>query len=420
MLLKILFTDEHCTKKQIISIIGSSIIMVTLGMVLKGKLQIIGYLTVSIFMFLTGKYMLKLTKLQSLSIPFLTFAFLSITELLACTGIMVIFRKPSHVLLESTVLYFLVIVLQILLAFGIIQLILHYKEKLIGLKNNLNKMSPKQVKMFLFIVAICLVPQVAIFVLTKYSYPPVFLFVNSIQLICVCVITISYFNITVGKELVVSELTLTKLHNKTMSGMIDGVRTIKHDYNNIIQALNGYMSTKQYDKLQDHINSVLGECSVINNISTIDPKVFNDPAIYGIVGSKFFIANEKDIPVELDITTNIAEIQFSKPDLSRILGILIDNAIEATDKINDKYIKIEMSYDKKKCSDVIKIFNTFSLDKNIDLNKIYEKGFSSKKIKSGIGLWEVKKIVSKNSNSQIFATIEKNKFVQNLIIEKSI
>lgn len=127
---------------------------------------------------------------------------------------------------------------------------------------------------------------------------------------------------------------------------------------------------------------------------------------------------EKDIPIDFDIVASIKDIQFPMPELSRILGILLDNAIEATDRIDDKYIRIEMKYDNRKCADIIRIINTYDTSKKVDLKDIYNKGVSSKQIKSGIGLWEVKKLINKQKNAQIYATIEGNKFVQNIIIEK--
>lgn len=83
------------------------------------------------------------------------------------------------------------------------------------------------------------------------------------------------------------------------------------------------------------------------------------------------------------------------PELSRILGILLDNAMEATEKAKQKYIRFEAKYDKRKNADVIKVINTYDTSINIDLDKIYEKGVSSKKVKSGIGLWEVKNLSRK-------------------------
>ena len=67
--------------------------------------------------------------------------------------------------------------------------------------------------------------------------------------------------------------------------------------------------------------------------------------------------------------------------------------------------------------DIIRIEN---LSKYIypKVSKIFNKGVSSKKVKSGIGLWEVKKIISSKSNSQIYASLKDNEFCQTIIIEK--
>ena len=136
------------------------------------------------------------------------------------------------------------------------------------------------------------------------------------------------------------------------------------------------------------------------------------------MGAKYFIAADKEITVDLDVTCDFTKISFPMPEFSRILGILLDNAIEATQKTDNKYIRFEARYDLRKNADIIKLINTYNTSIDIDLNKIYEKGFSIKKVKSGIGLWEVKKIVKKNKNSQIYATIENGKFVQNFVIER--
>lgn len=313
---------------------------------------------------------------------------------------------------------FILVTIQLFLSLIVTKILFAFLEKRYQNWESLKNINSKQIIAFIISLIICVFPQMILFVINDYSYSPTLLIINCIQFIIVCIFIFSYLKKSIEHEKVQSDLFTSELHNKTLVGMVDGVRTLKHDYNNIMQALNGYVSTKQYDKLQEHINQVLKECNVVNNLSVIDPKIFNDPAIYGIVGSKFFIANKEDITFEFDVTTNIAQIQFPMPNLSRILGILLDNAIEATRKANSKYVRLEFKYDKRKCADIIKVINTYDTNININLNEIYNKGFSTKEVKSGIGLWEVKKLVNKNKNSQIYATIENNKFVQNLIIEK--
>lgn len=306
-----------------------------------------------------------------------------------------------------------------ILIFGLLQLIKLIKIKKIDIKYIFLIFNKKQLIIIILLLFLCICPQFIIFMFYQYNYPAYFLLLNSIQMIIVCIVIFTSFKNSMEKEKAKNDLITMTLHNKTMTGMVDGVRKLKHDYNNIMQALNGYVSTKQYDKLQEHINSVIGECGDINTLSVINPKIFNDPAIYGIVGAKYFLAIEKDIKFEFDITTNISKIEFSMPDLSRILGIILDNAIEATSKLQkNKFIKLEMRFDNKKCADIIRVYNTYDTSIHINTQDIFKKGYSSKKVKSGIGLWEVKKLIEKSRNAQIYAAIEKDKFIQNIIIEK--
>lgn len=392
--------------------------------------SIIGRATVNIFpflntlitypiIFLSTILILKISWLKSLTIIISNIITLIITELIAAFTCISIFKITSNTLLNNWIYTCIALVIQYTLFFAIIKIANMILKTKIDFKYMLNSINKKSLITVLIILALCIFPQFIIYVINRYNYPVYFLILNSIQMIIICIVIFSSFKNSMEKEKAQNDLITMTLHNKTMTGMVDGVRKLKHDYNNIMQALNGYVSTKQYDKLKEHIKSVLGECSDINTLSVITPKIFNDPAIYGIVGAKYFTATEKDIKFEFDITTNIAKINFSMPDLSRILGIILDNAIEATTKLEkNRYIKLEMRFDNKKCADIIRVYNTYDTSININTQDIFKKGFSSKEVKSGIGLWEVKKLINKSKQSQIYASIEKDKFIQNIIIEK--
>ena len=65
------------------------------------------------------------------------------------------------------------------------------------------------------------------------------------------------------------------------------------------------------------------------------------------------------------------------------------------------------------------IENTYS-DKNIDTDRIFEKGYTSKveedNISHGLGLWEVRKIWNKNKNLNLFTSKDNKFFKQQLEI----
>ena len=144
----------------------------------------------------------------------------------------------------------------------------------------------------------------------------------------------------------------------------------------------------------------------------------NQPAIYGILSCKYCKAINKNIDFNINIDTSINDISFNFAELSRILGILLDNAIEASEKTKAKILNISFEDDKENNAKLIKISNSVK-DDNIDVNKIFEKGVSSKRIKSGLGLWEVKRLVDSKKNSEIYTTVNNNMFSQELIIQNT-
>ena len=382
-----IFDNKDYSKLQIILTIIISLISAISCDLVKGLFPLSNTILGWIFWFINVKFILKLSYVKSIISVTTSFILTAITELIAMFIGINLFSMSSEEILNSNYEACIIIILQIILLIILTNIIKYILKNYSNIKTIIKDMNFKQSILIAIILFSCTIPQLIIFLFNRYSYSWYFIIINVIQILIICVVIFTYLKKSIEKEKAENDLITSELHNKTMAGMVDGVRTLKHDYNNIMQSLNGYVVTKQYDKLQEHINKVLKECNIVNTLSVIDPKIFNEPAIYGIVGAKYFSALGQDITMELDIVTNIAEIQFPMPELSRILGILLDNAIEATSKLEQdkQYIRLEMKFDNRKCADVIRVINTYDTSIDINLDEIYKKGVSSKKVKSGIG-----------------------------------
>ena len=112
-------------------------------------------------------------------------------------------------------------------------------------------------------------------------------------------------------------------------------------------------------------------------------------------------------------SVDINKINLDSYHLTKILGIFLDNAIEASKECSKKIINISFKYSNNK--QLILVENTY-LNKNISIKKIFEKNFSSKLNHSGLGLWEVNKIVNKHKNLNLYTITDKNFFKQKLEI----
>ena len=209
-----------------------------------------------------------------------------------------------------------------------------------------------------------------------------------------------------------------KLYNKTLTILHDNIRGFKHDFNNIVQAIGGYISTENIDGLKEYYNELLDDCQRINNLSILNPDIINNPAIYSLLTSKYHVADELGIKINLEVMLDLNSLNIKIYELSRVLGILIDNAIDASKECNKKVINITMRNDNKQNRKLIIIENTYK-NKDININQIFEKGYTSKQKEigsHGLGLWEVREILKKNNNLNLHTTKDHKYFKQQLEI----
>ena len=206
-------------------------------------------------------------------------------------------------------------------------------------------------------------------------------------------------------------------YNKNLIEVHDSMRSFKHDFNNIIQAMNGYIMLKDMNSLEKYFHRLLKECQYIKNVDILNKRMINSPAIYSILINKYKIAEKNNIKMNIDILVDFEQINSKIYDISRMLGILLDNAIEATVDCDEKIVNVQFLSDCSNKKDLIIVENTYN-DKEIDVERIFQKNFTTKKNKgnSGLGLWEIKKILSKNIDLDLYTTKNNKMFRQQLEI----
>ena len=100
----------------------------------------------------------------------------------------------------------------------------------------------------------------------------------------------------------------------------------------------------------------------------------------------------------------------------QILGVYLDNAIEAAEKASDKQIVIEFVNEK----DNIRFSLSNSYNGSIKFDEIDKEGYSTKGKGRGVGLALVNEIIAGNSLLKQTREINGKFFVQNLYIKKDL
>lgn len=205
-------------------------------------------------------------------------------------------------------------------------------------------------------------------------------------------------------------------YNKTLHILHDSVRGFKHDFDNIVASIGGYINTNDMEGLKKYYTQLEDNCERVNNLYVFNPDTINNPGIYNLLTSKYHKAEQNNVKFNLITTLDLTTIKMQIFDFARILGILLDNAIEASSEcIDKKEIHVIFRDDSKNYRQLIIVENTYK-NKDINIEEIFKKGVSGKENHSGIGLWEVQEILKKNNNLNMHTTKDDNFFTQQLEI----
>lgn len=239
--------------------------------------------------------------------------------------------------------------------------------------------------------------------------------VNIIILIAYFVISVISFISTTQLSITAENLEHEQLSKQSLQILYDDIRGFKHDFGNILNSMGGYISVGDISGLQTYYHQLLIDYKLLDNLATLDPNIINNHAIYNVLASKYHRANKLGIKINLEIFIDLNSIHMDIYEFTRIFGILMDNAIEAAKECDEKIINICIRKADNRNMQVLIIENTYT-NKEVNTDNIFQKGVSSKPGNTGLGLWEVRKILTKHNNLNLFTTINEPFFRQQLEI----
>ena len=196
--------------------------------------------------------------------------------------------------------------------------------------------------------------------------------------------------------------------------MYNGLRSFKHDYINILLSLSGYIENCDMDELKNFFETKIfptknlitqGDYKLnqLSNITVLEIK--------SLLSAKMIYAHESGIDVTIDIPNPVGNFPIDTVDLARILGIFLDNAIEAT--LETKQPQIGLNIIQNETGVSIIISNRFQ-DNGSTLHMLKQKGFSTKTGHQGIGLSNAQKIIRSYDNVLLETTMQCDCFIQHM------
>ena len=118
------------------------------------------------------------------------------------------------------------------------------------------------------------------------------------------------------------------------------LKRFKHNYNNMLAVIGGYIQLESWNDLKKYYFEILDQTNKFdasNNLSIFNIK---NAGILGLLTTKMNYAKELHVDLKIVVYNNIEEINMKISELHEILGIILDNAIEAAKQSNERIQRI--------------------------------------------------------------------------------
>lgn len=194
------------------------------------------------------------------------------------------------------------------------------------------------------------------------------------------------------------ELDNLKAYTKVLEENQQQGAKFRHDYKNLLLSFKEVSSTSQNAKLTEQIKTLEDYSN-----QSLPQDEFDYKALYNIQNSfikslliaKLHRAKELKIQCHFECQKPIKSLPIPIFDSVRMLGILLDNALEAAAESQNKVIDIMIYQDDSQIEFLIK--NTYQ-DASLALDQLQQKGYSTKAGHPGFGLNTVEEFKQKYTN----------------------
>lgn len=364
-----------------------------------------------LIMYLIAKILIKRTAKECITIALIMEITTIISETIFALIISFLQNMDSNLLAQvyqGTIFTNIVIAIIIITLSKIVNLNFLY-HKLIKIIDNV---SSKKVIVLFVIIIIC---SSFLFYLSFYNTNDI------LNLLINFIIITAYFIIIVLT--IVKEGKYNLIHDKYIKSLkeleeyeniINEYRIINHESNNQLSSIRGMTSNK---KVQIYIDEILNNKGSENKSLLEQALLIPTGGLRGLIYSKLVFMKNNNINYKLNIDRKINNKLMKKIstktmlDLCQIVGVYLDNAIEAVSNLENKNITINIYLIE---NIIIEIINNY--DQNFDSNKIDKVGYTTKDGIHGYGLSLVSKLVKENKVLKNERIISKGIFKQKLII----
>jgi len=227
-----------------------------------------------------------------------------------------------------------------------------------------------------------------IFVLTHKNDPWKYLIGYGVCLLIYCVSGYLQWSIYYAVKSIDQRTQMEKWQTEAREYM-NTIRSQRHDFNYHLQAISGLVGSENYAECKTYVDQLVQDAVEVNEVM---------PIYDAVIGSMLLKMREqaknKGTHVDYEIQYNMKDIILNGYECNKVIGNLIQNALDAIKTEEEKAYGVHVQIFKRRGNTVVNVSNLFTGDAE-QLKHVFEYGFTTKKKHSGIGLPNTRRILKR-------------------------
>jgi len=210
-------------------------------------------------------------------------------------------------------------------------------------------------------------------------------------------------------------------YDRRISDQVRAIRDFKQTYQKQMLRLGDYLDAEDYVGLETYFKSLDAYWQTSKQLVGLEVdglQRLNDPPLKSLLFQKILAAQNRGWHFRLEIPDQIQAIPMNNVQLLRVMGVLLDNAIEAPviGETPELYCAVLDFPDAVELA----VANPVSMANPPKINRFMQEGYTTKGENHGLGLSTVQEIVAQTPNAALQIVIKRGRLYFTVILTKEV
>ncbi|MHA3065202.1 sensor histidine kinase [Lacticaseibacillus saniviri] len=205
---------------------------------------------------------------------------------------------------------------------------------------------------------------------------------------------------SVTREHQAQQLAANEHYVQQLEHSYEKLRAFKHDNQNLLVGLYAMAQKNDVTKIEQTLDQLIETDTSTVSDTRVDQ--IHDSAIHGLIVAKMMAAQQDRVDFDVETNMVIESLAAQAVTVSRLLGIFLDNAIEAAAESSDKKVNVALIEVDQTLEIIIE--NSYAANQPIALDRLATMGYSTKGDNRGVGLASASELLAQND--AIFAEFQ--------------